>query len=147
MPEKKRTLTILYIADAAWVLFIFFRSLKSGAESTMESAWVLQIVRAVFPHASMHFIRKLAHFTEFFVLGCLLSSTFYLRRADDGRHLRVYAIACLLGLAAAACDELLQLTSPGRSCQITDVLLDFSGVLCAVLITALIHYLLEKRSR
>ena len=140
MRLKARTIA-LFILSAAWVVFIFARSLKDAEGSTLESAWVLFLVRFVLPNASMHFVRKLAHFTEFFILGGLLSFAVSSARKDAGKpflYWRTALYASLGGLAAAACDELLQLSSPGRSCQITDVLLDFSGALLASIICSFI---------
>ena len=124
--KKDTRLYIFIFLSFLWVVFIFARSLKSADESTIESAWVLDLVRKVFPSITMHAVRKMAHFTEFFILGALLFLAW--RRAGKGRII----LSAGLCLAAAIADELLQTLSPGRSCQISDILLDFCGSLAGI---------------
>ena len=134
---------ILIAADVLWVAFIFARSLKAADESTAESAWVLDLVRIILPSASMHFVRKLAHFTEYFILGALLFASM---QSFGARKLAMVlpAAGCM---AVAVTDELLQTLSPGRSCQISDMLLDTAGGICGMLICALAVYLVRKARR
>ena len=134
---------ILIAADVLWVAFIFARSLKAADESTAESAWVLDLVRIILPSASMHFVRKLAHFTEYFILSVLLFATM---QSFGAKKLAMVlpAAGCL---AAAVTDELLQTLSPGRSCQVSDMLLDTAGGACGMLICALAVYLVHKARR
>lgn len=120
------------ILTLLWIGFIFSRSRQSADVSSEESASVLEFARRFVPFLSMRAVRKIAHFTEFLLLGVLLHFSF--------RSLQIRSSALLLGtgLLVAAADELLQLFSPGRSCQVTDVLLDFSGVVVSVLFFALL---------
>ena len=118
---------LLAAACLLWLVFIFARSLKPADESTLESAWVLDLIRKIIPSASMHFVRKLAHFTEFFILGCMVFSA-------SGR-IPLSAGVCL---AAAVADEIIQSAVPGRSCRISDMLLDFCGSLTGILIVLII---------
>ena len=134
---------ILIAADILWVAFIFARSLKAADESTAESAWVLELVRIIIPSASMHFVRKLAHFTEYFILGALLFATMQ----SFGAKKLAMVLAPAGCLAAAVTDELLQTLSPGRSCQLSDMLLDTAGGICGMLICALAVYLVRKARR
>ena len=75
-----------------------------------------------------HTIRKLAHFLEFACLGllwCKVFASFHIsNRTSNGYILLI----CLL---VAVVDEYIQLFSPGRDGKVMDVLLDFSGALCA----------------
>ncbi len=116
-----------------WIGFIFCRSLQPADVSSEESGAVLELAHRVFPFLSMFALRKLAHFTEFLILGVLLHFAFrsFCLRSD------LFVLGT--GLAVAAADELLQLLSPGRSCQITDVLLDFFGVAVSVLLFFVFH--------
>ena len=90
-----------------------------------------------------HFIRKLAHFTEFSVLGAemaCLSLLLTKRRIHGMMH-------CLFaGLLAAVIDESLQLLND-RGSQVQDVLLDFGGVLFGVLLIHLIAYLRRGKEK
>lgn len=119
-------------ASVFWIAFIFGRSLQPADQSSQESASVLALIHQIIPFMSMHFLRKAAHFGEFFVLGALLFTTF---RVFEKQALLLPAV---IGAGVAVTDELLQLISPGRSCQISDMLLDFSGALVGVLLMNLL---------
>lgn len=122
--------------------FIWGNSIKSRSESKLLSLGVLQWIRplldAIFSPENVtdHLVRKLAHFTEFGLLGAeLIWLTCFLRK------LRLQAVLdCLLaGLAAAAIDETIQIFS-ARGSQAIDVLLDFGGVIAGVFIVLLIWW-------
>ena len=84
-------------------------------------------------------VRKMAHATEYAILGCLLTNlclTLPMRKA--------YMWGWLMGSAYAATDEFHQLFVPGRSGQITDVMLDSVGCLIGCLVTCLILHLVRK---
>jgi VanZ family protein len=67
-------------------------------------------------------LRKLAHFTEYAVLGALVL-----------RAVRREPPAVALGVAYAASDELHQHFVPGRHAALRDVAIDAAGVLAGVL--------------
>ena len=71
-----------------------------------------------------HYVRKTAHFTEYFVQALLLCNAFQTDRTDRKNY---HACILLLSLMTAVFDEYIQLFSPGRSGQVTDIILDFSG--------------------
>ncbi len=84
-------------------------------------------------------VRKMAHATEYAILGCLLTNlclTFPMRKA--------YMWGWLMGSAYAATDEFHQLFVSGRSGQITDVMIDSVGCLTGCLVTCLILHLVRK---
>ena len=121
----------LSIFTALWIGVIFSFSLQNGDESGKLSGGIVAwLVDWVFPddfaHVELaHFlIRKAAHFTEYFILGILMSLT--IREAKWNLS---WLKAWMLGTGAACCDETIQLFSDGRAGQITDVMLDSSGVL------------------
>ena len=73
------------------------------------------------------FIRKIAHFCEFAVLGAESEAYF------TGRHTgKTVLLQLSVGLLVASLDETLQLFT-GRGAAFLDVLIDFSGFLVAVL--------------
>ena len=53
-------------------------------------------------------------------------------------------LALLLGGTVGAVDEFLQLFSPGRSAQVSDILLDTLGVLAGILLCRLLRWLWKK---
>ena len=112
---------IFWALTALWLLFIWGHSMMSAGKSSAESGRVLLWVRQFFPGATMHFVRKAAHFTEYAVLGALLLG------ATDGGRFRPLAFPAGFGISAAALDETIQIFSEGRSAQISDAGLDFAG--------------------
>lgn len=70
-------------------------------------------------------LRKLAHLAEFCMLALIMVNTFISWRISN-RVASGYIL--FLGLAAAVADEYIQLSVPGRTAQITDIVLDFCGV-------------------
>ena len=78
-----------------------------------------------------HIVRKLAHFCEYMLEGFLLTLCL---RVYTRRFVRHISWPILGGLLTALTDETIQMFSDGRSSQITDVWLDFSGVLTGILV-------------
>ena len=119
-----------------WTVFIFSRSAKSGAESSAESGAVLALVRSLFDFLGLdwlpseHFLRKLGHFAEYFILGTLAlpSARLLLRRCAP-------LLACGYAGAIALLDEfLVQSLSGGRGPSFFDVLIDLFGASTAILL-------------
>ena len=73
------------------------------------------------------FLRKVAHFTEYFVLGILMTITLRKFAWKKRRYCNLAVI--LLCILVASMDETIQLFVSGRSGQISDVLLDCTGAL------------------
>lgn len=127
-----------------WILVIWGHSLMSGETSSAESNGILAILEPIFAKLNlteflaMLNIRKLAHFTEFFILGIFLSVS--IRKCFAKWPIPVHFCAMLTGLLAAICDESIQAFVPGRSPQLTDVMIDFAGVFCSILILMLVKY-------
>lgn len=121
---------------AALLCFIWGNSLLNREQSSQESMTVLELVRPVLElvvgqgNVTEHLVRKLAHFTEFGLLGCLSVSLWSLLDKHRVRHL---AAALLFGLACAAADEGIQVFSD-RGNQLSDVALDFSGCLTGAVV-------------
>ena len=86
-------------------------------------------------------VRKMAHATEYAILGCLLTNlclSLSMKKASMW--------SWLMGSAYAATDEFHQLFVPGRSGQITDVMIDSVGCLIGCLVTCLILHLVRKHA-
>ena len=131
------------IAVIAVLCFIFGNSLQNGEQSMQTSGAVVEVVKPIVDprdeiadETFSTYIRKLAHFTEFFwlgmaVCGVLLSARVYPRLA----RLRGSEAALFLLLCAVA-DEFLQ-SFTGRTSSVRDVLIDFGGALSGLLLTYL----------
>ena len=86
-------------------------------------------------------VRKLAHFSEYTVVGILimlLMSTFNLKNINK------FFISVGVGFLYACSDELHQLFVPGRSAQFTDVLIDTSGVFMGCIIVFLMILFIKR---
>ena len=101
------------------IVFIFSNSLQIADVSEGASGRVLGILQGILRHLglpgaadrlTMHIVRKLAHFCEYLLEGFLG------------------------GLLTALTDETIQLFVPGRSGQVTDIWIDFSGVMTGLLV-------------
>ena len=86
-------------------------------------------------------VRKLAHLTEFTILGGVLY-TILRRYITYGTVIKTIG----LGMLIAGLDEFIQLFSPGRSSQISDILIDTVGVVIGILVVKLVHYIRYKQS-
>ena len=122
--------------------FIWGNSLLSRSDSAALSQGLTAWLRSIGNPVTDHFVRKLAHFCEFGLLGVELMLLFWLR---SGLHLRELCLSALTAFLAAAIDETIQIFT-GRGAQIKDVLLDFTGALMGILVCALLVWnVLEKR--
>lgn len=93
-----------------------------------------------------HLIRKLAHFTEFALLGFfLLCHICAIARLHPIPFWGRAGIAFLLTAVSAAFDEMHQLWVDGRAPRITDVLIDSAGGLCGILLLSFFAFLIAKQ--
>ena len=136
--KLRRFLRLLLIATIA---FIWTNSILDKEQSASLSFGLTAWLRSIGIPVDEHFVRKLAHFCEFGLLGCELTTLFWLRGGLRFQSLCNSAFAALL---TATTDETIQIFS-GRGSQLTDVLLDFSGALTGILCMSLLISLIEKR--
>ena len=130
---------VFTLALIGCIFFIFSNSLQVADSSENASAWVLELLRRVLrglglpglaQQLTMHIVRKMAHFCEYLLEGFLLMLCL---RVYTRHFIRHVSWPVLGGLLTALTDETIQLFVPGRSGQITDVWIDFSGVLTGLL--------------
>ena len=82
-----------------------------------------------------YLVRKTAHFTEYAVLGVLVSNALGPAWA---RNPRAYLLVAAVLALVPSIDETIQLFVPGRSGQVTDVLLDCCGAATGAVLRALV---------
>jgi len=147
--SRKAWIAVACLLIAATLGFIWGNSMNSRSESQLLSLsvlrWIRPLLDAIFSPENVtdHLVRKLAHFTEFGLLGAELIWLTYLLR-----KLRVQTVLnCLLaGLSAAAIDETIQIFS-ARGSQAIDVLLDFGGVITGVIVVLLVCLTISVRKK
>jgi len=130
---------VLWIITLGWAVLIFCFSAQPAKESSSLSLSVttrivnsLPAVRNLPPaekngiiEASHGFVRKLTHFSLYLVLGFVLWALLVSYGVSFGRG---FWMALTIGTLYAVSDELHQHFIPGRSSEITDVLIDSFGV-------------------
>lgn len=140
---------ILYILLGLIVFFIWDNSMQNGGSSDGFSLFFAENFAPIVNKLGFHgniwtlnrIVRKLAHLTEFTILGGVLYTI--LRR-----YITYDTVIKTIGLGVliAGLDEFIQLFSPGRSSQFSDILIDTVGVIIGILVVKLVHYIRYKRS-
>ena len=137
---RNKLLTLLLVL---LLVYIWGHSCMPTEASREESSTVLELLRPLLSrivgpeNVTLHLVRKLAHFTEFFCLGVVLALRFPFRRIPQ---LLAGGAALLTGLI----DETIQIFS-GRGPAVADVWLDFAGAALAILLLAPVRSLLRRR--
>ncbi len=150
---------ICWVAVIMWMIMIFSQSAKVASESSAQSGRLIRSVVSMLdrdfselsPDAQdeavgrlQHFVRKSAHFAEYFVLGALICIAV-------GNHInkRLFQllISIFAGAAYAVSDEVHQFFVEGRSCQLSDMLLDSAGVAVGAAVVVLLCVIVLKLMR
>lgn len=149
--NKRTVCRIIFTALTALLLvFIFGNSAADGEQSSdfslLVTEWINNSLKAMhiplrLPHL---LVRKLAHFSEYSLLGILLTATVCSWQKKAWRFGAVW-LPTVCGLCIAASDEFLQTFVPERSGNAADVLLDFCGVLWAAMAASAFICKLKKR--
>ena len=146
---KVRHLLYLFaILALLTVAFIWGNSLKSIPESSAQSSVVADKIQGIVdpqqkvePSIFHNLIRKLAHVTEFFILGLLVCGfTVCLGYELDKR---LISLPMLIVLLIAVGDEWIQ-SFAERGSLVTDVAIDFGGALAGLLTAAILHKVILK---
>ena len=138
MGKKK----IWWILIVLWCLFIFLQSNKPAMESQLESGLIVNNLNHILSVIiglnkqviSENFIRKTAHFIEYFILGCLIYNGICKRK----RLIKLFLFSWALGTIYAISDEIHQYFIPGRAMRFFDVCIDSAGVLSGLMVLTLI---------
>ena len=143
---------VLLIADMA---MIFSFSAQKASQSDKASGGMIErILKTVYKdfdswderakhekvQSYQHIVRKLAHLTEYASLG-VLSCAFALTFGMKIKNLLAAFGFCVL---YSGSDEIHQLFVPGRSGQLTDILIDSGGALIGIVGFTLLTFVLVK---
>lgn len=141
--NRKAQVLLLTLLIAALLCFIWGNSMMTAKESGSLSKGVLAWVKEIFPifagSGGHKLLRKVAHFSEFFLLGVLCAA----QRVKSEKLLTFGLIA--FGLISACIDETIQIFVLGRSSSLLDVWLDIAGYATGVAIVAIGYAIAKKR--
>ena len=150
-----RVVFTLALAGCIW--FIFSNSMAVAQVSSASSGRVLTLLQgalrrlghpALAQRLTQHVVRKMAHFCEYMLEGFLLMLCMRVYSRHPLGHI---TMPMLGGVLTALTDETIQLYSPGRSSQVTDVWLDsvgvLAGILAALVLMALCRLLFHHRDK
>lgn len=142
---------ILLTLTALLCCVIFALSSDNADESNEKSDYIVSGILSdiesdsellqLFIEKSVYIVRKSAHFIEYGALGFLLAAVCTAYRKSTGI---TYLISQLCGSIYAVSDEVHQYFVPGRSCQLSDILLDSCGVFTGICLLVLIVLLYRK---
>ena len=150
---KKRLITAIPIVIMAFLIFHF--SAKTGEQSTGNSIYVTEQLDLLFQgnlvesgkfslEGLNHYIRKLAHVSEYAIFACFAVIHMFTWVEEKKR---VYWLAVLISITYAATDEFHQLFVPGRSAEVRDVCIDGIGALIGAFISVVIITRMKQRRK
>lgn len=148
--SKRRVWLTGYAPLFVWIGVIFYLSSSSGS-MTATSRFIGPLLEYLFPaaseetHLTIHFfIRKLAHITEYAILG-FLAMRAIIDRSQTVRSTLAFASASLLVVCVAIADEFNQSFQSSRTSSAGDVVLDCVGGILAICLYVAINGYLETR--
>lgn len=139
----------IWILIFLYIGFIWSNSLQPSTDSGSLSKNITQMILDVLSYINVsfdfdafhHFIRKLAHFSEYAILGNLVMLA--LHREPLLKNIQLNYVLFLI--LPASIDESIQHFIPGRYGAITDVLIDMSGFLFGSLLVYVIVKLINSK--
>lgn len=150
---------LLYILLILWIALIFFFSHQPATDSDKVSNSVIdKIIHTVEVIRGQEFdnneleiisnylifpIRKLAHFTLYFILGILIYNVVRLYNIDNKRKILLSVLFCII---YACSDEIHQLFVLGRSGELRDVLIDSIGSILGIIIISKILSIKKEKN-
>jgi VanZ family protein len=141
---RKHTKLIIPLLTLVWIFVIFSFSLQNGSISSLQSGVITKYIHTLLSNININLeltllsliIRKLAHFTEFFILGYLVrQSSFDLKRNDLLFY--IFLIPIL--------DEFIQSFIPDRAMSVMDMGIDSFGIVTGIITISIIHRIIQKK--
>ncbi len=142
---KKRK---IYIAISAVLLVavmvtIFLLSAENGKQSSNTSGTFVKILTAILGFAPPeNIVRTLGHFCEFAALGFLSANMLF---AYKNKLKPV--LTAMLSLGYAVTDEIHQIFVPERACQLSDLAVDFGGIIIGTIVFSVIYLIIKRFER
>ncbi len=133
----KKCIQVLLIAFT--LVFIFSNSMPDIENSREQSIGIMNLIEPILEifvgkgNVTLHFVRKLAHFVEFGLLGFLLG--LFTKKPKSATFFFV--------LLTALTDETIQIFT-GRGSQVQDVWLDFAGGCTGIIAGLVLIFIIDK---
>lgn len=152
----KRKKWIAFSLMILWMVLIFYFSAQAAPQSSEQSMGIVKIIKSFAEKVATsaknldisfwenveRSLRKLAHGFIYFVLG-ILALNFMINCNVKRKKLMSLGICLLYAIS----DEVHQLFVPGRSGQISDVFVDFTGSILGVLLFAILYFYVCSRRK
>lgn len=144
-----------YVMVVVWMIFIFMMSHLDGAKSWFLTGEFLTVTQTGHIEQDltyeekmelydrdetwdlMVFLRKMAHFFEYFILMLLVLNVFVVQLS--WRRALLFSLGLAIGYAVL--DEVHQLFIPGRSGNMVDVLIDALGAIFGVFVISCLRHI------
>lgn len=141
MSRKKLQKFLAWLALLVWMGVIFYFSHQSGDASMQLSDGILDSFKSLFQnfldyHTLSYIVRKIAHFTEYFILGLLIYHLVKQYRVISKIEIIWMILFCVI---YAMSDEFHQVFIGGRSPKVFDVIIDSLGSSLSILILQLLQ--------
>lgn len=147
--NKNKLISLLLLLTMSCIIFSF--SMQIADVSNNQSGFIVNLVLTIFVplfgnifsvDTLTHIVRKTAHFAEYSLLGILGANAN--RAWKDSKYSNLFYI---YGILNAILDETIQYFTPGRSCQISDMILDSCGYLFGYIFLLLCIYMIKKYAK
>lgn len=137
-----------FIPSFVLMIIIFMFSNQTGNESAGLSLKIVSFIQDMFPFITsqdlLHFlVRKAAHMTEYALLTLTFIYGYYHCQIT---HKKIYILSISSTFLYACTDEMHQLLIGGRAGQLTDVLIDSSGGMIALILFYIFMLYRKKHS-
>ena len=134
---------VLWTLALGWLVVLFVLSTQNGEESSELSLSLTHFLLRHLPFLSMTaeefhpILRKITHFCIFAVEGFL----FGLASSDSMSDRPAVALSLIFCAAMAALNEYSQTFAEGRSCELRDMMIDFSGAVLGISVSVLVRWI------
>ena len=146
--NKKKIIYLIMLV--LWISFIFGNSLLNGPSSSSISGGISGFIYDILTKMHINIdintlhtlIRKLAHVSEYFILGIIVILNVY-QYLKEPKYYILFSIG--ISLLISIIDETIQTFVEGRSGNIIDIGIDSIGYLLSILIMAIILININKK--
>ncbi|MBU3189427.1 VanZ family protein [Clostridium bowmanii] len=155
MKNSIKTKTIVKVLLCViWLSIIFYNGTRQGEVSQKSSEEVIKVASMVMkvPKVTIdkpniqfsnlnYYVRKNAHFFQYFIFGIFLCAA--IKNFNLYKTSKIFLVLFLM-LFFPVMDEFIQKFVPGRTSNIIDIIIDFSGGTLAMILTNISYKLSSK---